>query len=86
MRPATTNTAPVTNIQMDRSVGEPVNVRDTSEVKECEALKPKTSKMMPPTNRARAIAVFMTFSFFKFSGADKPPHQLTSLLDSHNSG
>ncbi|MDB6125239.1 MAG: hypothetical protein JWQ71_4232 [Pedosphaera sp.] len=52
-------TTPPTIIQTALFVGEPVNVRETSELKECEACNPKINKTIPPTNNANPIALFM---------------------------
>jgi hypothetical protein len=52
-------TAPQTISQMLLSVGVPVKVRDTSEPKEFEALKPKISTTIPTTRRARDTDLFM---------------------------
>jgi hypothetical protein len=57
--PATVATAPPTTIQMALSVGEPLKNFDTSEVKDVEALMPKASRIMPPTNSAIAIGLFI---------------------------
>jgi hypothetical protein len=55
------STAPSTSIQIDSFVGEPLNVRDTSELNECEALNPKMRRIIPPTDNANPIAVFMSY-------------------------
>jgi hypothetical protein len=51
-RPATAVTDPNTIIQIERSVGEPVKTSDTSDAKDSDSLKPKKSRMTPPTNSA----------------------------------
>src|SRR5690606_5578323 len=55
--PAIAATAPSTNIHMERSVGDPVNVSDTSDAKESEAFIPQKSNMTPPTISAIPTAL-----------------------------
>src|SRR6185436_287528 len=45
--PRTAATAPPISIHIERSVGEPVKARDTSDVNECDSLKPNTSRSKP---------------------------------------
>lgn len=61
--PATTATAPPMISHMDLSVGLPVNVRETSELKECEALKPKINSTTPRASIAKPVILFMVFPF-----------------------
>jgi hypothetical protein len=61
--PATHAAAPPTIIQTALSVGDPVKNLETSELKELVALMPKMSSTIPPTNRARAIGLFIYVYF-----------------------
>jgi len=57
--PRTAATAPPISIHIERSVGEPVKARDTSDVNECDSLKPNTSRSKPAAISAIPIAVFI---------------------------
>jgi hypothetical protein len=57
--PTTAATMPLTKSQMALSVGEPVKNRDTSELKESEALTPQIIITIPPTSTATNILLFM---------------------------
>ncbi len=52
-------TAPPISSHTDLSVGEPVNARETSELNECDACKPKNNIMTPPTSSAMDTALFI---------------------------
>src|SRR6185437_7734320 len=62
--PAITATAPPMISHMERSVGLPVKVRETSEVNECDSLNPKTSSTMPSARIPKPTILFMVFPFF----------------------
>jgi hypothetical protein len=50
---------PPINIQTALSVGEPVKNRDTSELNEFVALAPNIARIIPPTNNAINMGLFM---------------------------
>ncbi|SRR6266705_6336227 len=52
---------PPNNNQRVLLVGAPVKVRDTSELAESDALKPKTINATPTTNSAMPIPLFIIF-------------------------
>src|SRR5205823_7770329 len=58
-RPTITVTTPPTIIHMDRSVGFPVKNRDTSELNECDSLRPKTNSTIPSARMAKPTMLFM---------------------------
>jgi hypothetical protein len=45
--------------QIDRSVGFPVNVREMSELSECDSLKPKINSTIPRAKTANPMILFM---------------------------
>ena len=57
--PKTAATAPPISIHIDRSVGEPVNARDTSDERDCDSLKPKMTSSKPAAISAMPIDVFI---------------------------
>lgn len=57
--PRTAATAPPMSIHMERSVGEPVKVRETSDENDWDSLKPKISRITPAAISAIPIAVFI---------------------------
>lgn len=58
-------TAPPINIHIDLSVGEPVKNRETSELKDWDALRPNAIKMTPTASKAIETALFIQSSFGK---------------------
>lgn len=58
-KPLMTARAPPAIIHMERSVGFPVNVRETSEVKERASLNPKISRIIPSAKMASPTMFFM---------------------------
>jgi hypothetical protein len=64
-KPVTLKTIPEMSNHMDLSVGVPWKNRDTSELKESDALIPKTASTMPAARSAIPSALFMMcLSFF----------------------
>jgi hypothetical protein len=62
--PKTAATPPPISSHIDLSVGEPVNARETSELKEFDAWNPKTSIATPATSNATDRALFIVTSTF----------------------
>src|SRR5206468_1626455 len=58
--PITLATAPPIISHMALSVGEPVKVRETSELNEWFAWSPKNKRIIPPASRATEIALFIS--------------------------
>src|SRR6185437_5861403 len=57
-------TAPPMINHIDLSVGFPVNALETSDPKECDALKPKINSTMPSARMAMPTILFMVFLSF----------------------
>lgn len=67
----TDSTAPPINSHMVLSVGLPVNARETSELNESDAWKPKTNSTTPPTSNAIDRALFMLIRYSFARGGEK---------------
>jgi hypothetical protein len=65
--PAAAAIPPATSIHTERSVGELVKTRLTSELKDCDSLNPSTNRMMPPTSNAIPKGLFINWSGLKWA-------------------
>jgi hypothetical protein len=61
---------PITSIQIDLFVGEPVKNLETSEEKDCDALTPKIINATPAASSASPRTLFMCFISVFFVGVD----------------